>query len=139
MKKIISLLIALLALTTTVAVMGLTENYLGPDSNISTTSSIADFLNDSWQSSSFVPPVDTAVAQNKNKVIENSSPTIYSVLNGSWEPAPFIAPTNTPVWPMKNNTTTSGYAIYEFLKDDWTPSAPMPVLEQPLYKLRQMN
>lgn len=141
MKKILTLLIALLALTTTMVVMGLTENYLGPESNMTTTSSIADFLNDSWKPSSFVAPVDTAVSQNKDKVLLNSTPNIYSVLNDSWQPEALTAPTNTAVWPMKNNTTiaTSGYAIYEFLKDDWTPSAAVPVLEQPLYKLHQMN
>jgi len=103
MKHITLVLIALVALggllPATTALKGLSDKQAATpeaaDSSLLTTASMAAFLNDSWTPSTFVAPL----ASEATGVLKNMT---------------------------RNNTTqaSSNYAIYDFLKDNYTSPAP---------------
>jgi hypothetical protein len=90
------------------------------------TSTMADFLSDSWTPSPYVADVFTAIAARGNGTAPNSSNLIYDFLNGSWNPSAPVPPVYTAMAAGKDHTVAwSGESIYQFLSDDWTPSTPI--------------
>jgi hypothetical protein len=105
------------------------------------TSSMTDFLSDSWMPSPYVADVFTAMSARKNGTLPNSSNQIYDFLNGTWNPSAPVPPVYTAETAGKDNTVAwAGESIYQFLGNDWTPST--PILEFQTgegYKKHQMN
>jgi hypothetical protein len=112
-----------------------------PETESILTSSMADFLSDSWTPSPYVADVYTAISARRNGTLPNSSNQIYDFLNGGWNPSAPVPPVYTAETAGKDNTVAwAGESIYQFLANDWTPST--PVLEFQTgegYKKHQMN
>ncbi|MBN1322934.1 MAG: hypothetical protein JW986_02910 [Methanotrichaceae archaeon] len=146
MRQILAALAAMLALLTVIPVMGVDANYLSPQANISTTPSIAAFLDDNWVPPSYVPPVDYAQGvmrgNGTNGTIPNATGYAGQFLSDDWTPGADLAfPTETAIWPGKDGKiATTDYAIYQFLRDDWTPGQAIAEPDNtPLYKLHEMS
>jgi len=137
MSRIAPLLIVMLALVP-LAVTALPSAFLNPDYNLSTTSSIVDFLNDSWTPPAFEPEVMYAAWPDKNNVTQNSTPTSQLFLNDSYTTPPYEDTTQSAVAQNKDKQiATSVFAIHQFLQDDWTPGATLPVVETSGYTLKK--
>jgi hypothetical protein len=144
MRQIIAILIALLALAVIMPAMcapvvtqtSQSAPLLDPaQTQLSTTSSIAAFIDDDWLPTSFTGEVLTSSSPDTKKKstlqdINKTKPTnlstttyfIQDFLNDGWQPAPFAEPINTAAAAKKGGALKeAGYAIYQFLDDNWTP------------------
>ncbi|OPY45382.1 MAG: hypothetical protein A4E47_01006 [Methanosaeta sp. PtaU1.Bin028] len=141
MKNILLALIALSVLSLGLAGSGLAKtSFFASETEVPTTTSISEFLNDSWKPVPFLAPIYYATWPDKNRTLQNTSDEIYKLLNDSYKPSGFEAPLLQAVWPGKDGTlATTGYAIHDFMRDDWTPADAVPMVTRGDYKLRQMN
>ena len=110
------------------------------ETSLLTTPSMAAFLNDSWTPSTFVAPLASqATAVQRNMTRNNTT------LNGStYAIYDFLKDNYTSPAassPIYNNAAErmKGESIYQFLNDAWTPSTPVETYEQSPFKLHQMN
>jgi hypothetical protein len=154
MRQIILVLIALVALGTLMpavwaapaAPVGL-SNKIAPSPEpaqnvLFTTPSVADFLSDSWTSSSYVPEVFYASASPKslNGTIASTTNALYDFMNGSYKsPGPSSPEFYASAQNKQGYIPWTGESIYSFLDDSWTPSAPVGIDVQSPYKMHQMN
>jgi hypothetical protein len=138
MRHILMVIIALLALNIfipsiwaqSVAPLLITGNTTkttttnAPDVGITTTPTIAEFLNDSWVPSSFVPPTVPGPYPLMRQNATNSSYNIYDFLNNSWVPS-----SSNYEAAQNNNYAVSGLegpaSIYDVLNPSFTESAPI--------------
>jgi hypothetical protein len=165
MRHIIAILAAMLALALVLPAIGALPSDIAPtsanasgtksagltrspegtpidQSALATTPYIASFLSNTWMPNSFVPPVNYALAKNKNNYTANSTNNIYDFLGNSW--APFTFEPDTQVALAQNkygyyaNSTPSNY---QFLQDSWTPgnAVNVVVIENGPYTLHKMS
>lgn len=97
------------------------------DASLLTTPSIAAFLNDSWAPTPFVAPTASSPLYTKKSPSNNTTNTTYAIYD-------FLKnETNTSTNASTNATldayTVKGGSIYQFLKDNWTPSTPVEVIK----------
>lgn len=157
MRHIIAILVAMLALALILPAIGALPSDIAPtntksmnasgtnsagltrspegtqidQSALATTPSIASFLSDSWLPSTFVAPVNYALARNKNNYTTNSTNTVYDFLSDNWAPSSYKPPTQAALAMNKYgyyaNSTPSNY---RFLQDSWTPSTAVEVVTE---------
>ncbi|NYT02521.1 MAG: hypothetical protein GKC10_07180 [Methanosarcinales archaeon] len=73
----------------------------------------------------------------KNKVLQNDTPTSQLFLNDTYATPAYDQTTQSAVTQNKDKQiATSVFAIHQFLQDDWTPEATLPVVETSGYTLR---
>lgn len=93
------------------------------DATLLTTPSIAAFLNDSWAPTPFVAPTASAPLYTKKSLSNNTTNTTYAIYD-------FLQnETNATNNVTLDNYMVKGGSIYQFLKDNWTPSAPVEVIK----------
>jgi hypothetical protein len=111
------------------------------DTSLVTTASMADFLNDSWTPSSFVPPLaDSAKAALKNGTLKNSTYSAYDFLKGNYTAEAPQSPVYSASAQQKDGTVHwTGESIYQFLDPNWTPSTAVEVVHEGLYTQHQMS
>jgi hypothetical protein len=150
MRHILMVIIALLALNifipsiwaqsvTPFLITGNQSQTTTPDVGITTTPSIAAFLNDSWVPSSFVPPTVSAPYTPLGQNATSSTYNIYDFLNNSWVPSSSnyqdAAANNYPITGLQGPS-----AIYQVLNPDWTQSTQVAAtVPNPGYKMHQMG
>jgi hypothetical protein len=148
MRHVLMVIIALLALSIFIpgiwakdSFFNTTSQSTSPDTYLTTTPSIAAFLNDSWVPSSFIPPTIPAPYTPLGQNATSSSYDIYNFLNNSWLPS-----SSNYQDAAANNLPTSGLlgpsSLYQVLSPDWTQSMPVEVLpnaQTAPYKFHQMN
>ncbi len=147
MRHIILVLIALVALAGLLpGVMSLPPAPFVPETenSFATTPSMAAFLNDSWTPSAFVAPLaNNAPVFTKGAFSNNTTNATYAAydfLNNTSVPSSGTYPIYTAAAPAEDNKIAwTGESIYQFLADNWTPSTPVAVYDQGVYKLHQMN
>ena len=130
MRHIILALIALIALAGLMssgmskgpAPFEMTSINENGDASLLATPSIAAFLNDSWMPSSFVAPSYSSAPQyTKKSPSNNTTNTTYAAYD-------FLNDTNATTNTSLAAYTVEGGSIYQFLKDNWTPSTPIEVI-----------
>jgi hypothetical protein len=105
-----------------------------------TTPSMAAFLNDSWQPSTFVAPVITNENARKNVSVNNSTYAIYDFLNGTNSASAATSPIYTATAAGKDKTVAwTGESIYQFLDPSWTPSKSVEIVRTGAYKMHEMS
>ncbi len=150
MRHVIIVIIALLALSIFMPTIwakntgSLLVNATAPQSTqaytpVLTTPSVADFLNDSWVPSSFVPPTITAVAQNKKGYVANTTYSIYDFANDTYAPPETTTPNYLAVAANNQKAGTGSGDIYQVLNPNWTPATPTAVITTSPYKMHQMG
>ena len=93
------------------------------DASLLTTPSIAAFLNDSWKPTPFVAPSASAPLYKKKSFSNNTTNTTYAIHD-------FLKnETNITTNATLDNYMVKGGSIYQFLKDNWTPSTPVEVIQ----------
>jgi hypothetical protein len=98
-------------------------------SALATTPSIASFLSDTWMPNSFVPPVNYALAKNKNNYTANSTNNIYDFLGNNWAPSTFEPDTQVALAQNKYGYYANSTPFnYQFLQDSWTPGSAVDVV-----------
>jgi hypothetical protein len=146
MRHIIAILVAMLALALVLPAIGALPSDIAPtsanasgthsagltrspegthidQSALATTPSIASFLSDTWMPSSFVPPVNFALARNKNNYTTNSTNNIYDFLGTSWAPSNFEPDTQAALAQNKYGYYSNSTPFnYQFLQDSWAPN-----------------
>jgi hypothetical protein len=157
MKHIILALIALVALSgllpaivaepaAPVLIDKAKETAESSETSVLATASQAAFLNDSWTPTPFLAPLaDQARGvlknmTNNNTTLNNSTYAILDFLDDNYTSPAVESPTYTATGAKKGGELAwTGEAIYDFLKDSWTPSTQVEAYEQSPYKQRQMN
>jgi hypothetical protein len=105
-----------------------------------TTPSMAAFLNDSWQPSTFVAPVITNENARKNVSVNNSTYAIYDFLNGTNSASAATSPIYIATAAGKDKTVAwTGESIYQFLDPSWTPSKSLEIVRTGAYKMHEMS
>jgi hypothetical protein len=107
-----------------------------------TTPSIADFLNDSWRPSPYVPPVFSATASRHslNGTIPNATYALYDFMKNDYASPRASSPlTYASAQNKEGYVPWTGESIYGFLADTWSPSAPIALVPESIYKMHQMN
>jgi hypothetical protein len=118
-------------------------------SALTTTPSMAAFLNDSWTPSTFVAPLAsqaTGVQRNmtrNNTTMKSSNYAIYDFLNDNYASSAAASPIYTASASGKGGKDKTiawtGESIYQFLNDAWVPSAPIETYPQTPFKQHVMN
>ena len=134
MRHIILVLIALIALVGLMpsgmskdpAPFEVTTTFKEGETSLLVTPSQAAFLNDSWKPTPFVAPYASDPLFTKKAMSNNTTNTTYAIFD-------FLKnDTNTTTDATTNasmsNYTAVGGNIYEFIKDDWTPSREVEVI-----------
>jgi len=103
------------------------------DATLLTTPSIAAFLNDSWAPTPFVAPTASAPLYTKRSPSNNTTNTTYAIYD-------FLQnKTNATTNATLDNYMVRGGSIYQFLKDNWTPSTPVEVIQTAPYTKGKMS
>ena len=131
MRHIILVLIALVALVGLVpsgmskdpAPFEMTTTLKEGQTSLLVTPSQAAFLNDSWTPTPFKAPYASEPLFTKKALSNNTTNTTYAIYD-------FLQnDTNATTNATFSNYTVAGGNIYEFLKDDWTPSTEVEVIK----------
>jgi len=154
MRHVILVLIALLALGGLIpAVLAEPAKPVGLSSKLApaavsaqdvlyTTPSVADFLNDSWRPSPYVPPVFYATGSRHsiNGTIPSATYALYDFTDSNYVPPRAASPLYYATAQNKEGFIPwTGESIYGFLADTWTPTSPIALVPESVYKKHQMS